>query len=678
LNGVAPVIFSGEEDGRVYYAMDLINGETLEQWLQRKGRTDLGIVARLMADVALIVHTVHELGVVHRDIKPPNIMLDTRGKPVLIDFGLASPLTPTMLDARGIPFRIDSGLASPLTPTRDGPVAWGPANWSGEEVAAWPSNSRPTGTLIYAAPERCLDRTANFAMADIFSIGATLWQLLTGQWTMQEWEQACRGCLDARPLLHAGVPRDLGYVCLRALARRPQDRYSSAKELAEELSHVPSSLVFPRQFWIHLRYSVSCSKEADLLTKNGNGCEALLGRDNPRGQWECAGLREAERSGIARRIAEKGDRTLDKENLVRELSNHANLDEKEALASIEAWFRALGKTPAAAELLWPSLLFTVAGAAGALIGLVFASSWGILFEMFQAPSNPATTFRFLTAWICVFMAALGGLSGTLRRFPKGYRQRVTGRLIGGVIGATLGAFVGVGLMLGLPLGYVPMEEFNLYLEGSLLLLSAWLAFLGVFFGVCNRDFYYHVSFIIAVCSSTLLVSFLFFMLDKVFPFGAREAFAAGMCFGAVWGLSGVLISDPSQAKGMAYFREGGREPSPSFFLWLWWFPSTFIWRSFASRSLFQSGKWAFAREYSFIPRIVVLVVVLLFWWCCLWPMIACVASVWTWCREYHTPFEWSGAILLTFSLIFLLYVHIAVLVDACRGRVHHQKHDHFR
>jgi serine/threonine protein kinase len=156
------------------------------------------LVARLARALAL----VHRKRVIHRDIKPRNILIDEIGEPRLIDFGLA---------------RLRSAWTDPSATT------WG-------------------GTLAYMAPEQARREHERIGpRSDIFGLGAVLYFLLTGRppfvgETQEEiWDRARRCDFDAGALRAAGVPRRLGRICLKALAADPADRYATAGDLADAL-----------------------------------------------------------------------------------------------------------------------------------------------------------------------------------------------------------------------------------------------------------------------------------------------------------------------------------------------------------------------------------------------------------------------------------------------------------
>jgi serine/threonine protein kinase/predicted nucleic acid-binding Zn-ribbon protein len=172
--------------------------------------------ARLVEDLAGAVHAAHRTGIVHGDVKPENVLLTPESRRVMLaDFGIATSLAATHpLDVTSGPV----GLASPpLAPTARGGVS---------------TRSIPVGTVAYMAPEQWRDRLPPTPASDVYTLGGTLYFLLSGRAP-----HAGRiGDADpSPPPLPGGVPPRLREIVSRALSPRPEDRPSSAGALAEEL-----------------------------------------------------------------------------------------------------------------------------------------------------------------------------------------------------------------------------------------------------------------------------------------------------------------------------------------------------------------------------------------------------------------------------------------------------------
>jgi serine/threonine protein kinase len=196
--GLVPVHASGETEAGPYYVMRLVEGTSIDQHLAGRPHSEIAAVFRSVADA---LAKAHAEGVLHRDVKPANVVVEASGRPVLVDFGLA---------------------------TR---VAGGGAREAPDEIA---------GTPDYLAPE-LLDGAPPSAASDVYALGATLYTLLTGRvpFPGTDLAQKLRAIrADDPPLprtLRPEVPKALQAICLKAMERAPADRYASAAELARDL-----------------------------------------------------------------------------------------------------------------------------------------------------------------------------------------------------------------------------------------------------------------------------------------------------------------------------------------------------------------------------------------------------------------------------------------------------------
>jgi len=200
--GIVPIHEVGERDGSCYFSMKFVEGGQLDEVVRREAMP-IRRAVEFIAKVARIVHYAHEHGILHRDIKPGNILLDTKGEPHLTDFGLA---------------RL---VESESTVTRTLEVL---------------------GTPSYMAPEQAVGNNAAIgSVTDVYGLGAVLYQLLTGQppFAGGTTYETIRLLCDTEPrnprILNPKIDRDLSTICLKCLEKDPTRRYPSALALAEDL-----------------------------------------------------------------------------------------------------------------------------------------------------------------------------------------------------------------------------------------------------------------------------------------------------------------------------------------------------------------------------------------------------------------------------------------------------------
>lgn len=207
----------GEADGRPYLALEYIPGGTLHQRTGDRPQQPLA-AARLIETLARAVHAAHTQQVVHRDLKPQNVLL--------------APMLNPVTDADreyGIPKLTDFGLATRL------------------DAGQTTMSRAVTGTPSYMAPEQIPEGIASGPrppigpLVDVYALGAILYQLLTGRppflgvdWVTTLLQTVRRDPVPVRQL-QPGVPRDLETICLKCLEKEPYRRYDSAADLADDL-----------------------------------------------------------------------------------------------------------------------------------------------------------------------------------------------------------------------------------------------------------------------------------------------------------------------------------------------------------------------------------------------------------------------------------------------------------
>jgi serine/threonine protein kinase len=230
---IVPIHTVGEERGQHYFTMRLIEGGNLNQHLPRLAR-DLKAGVRILITVAQAVHYAHQRGILHRDLKPANILLDGKDQPHITDFGLAKRFEGAA-DAEGTG---ESNVAGYVAPEQADGASAIDSNVFGQALTL----SAVAGTPSYMPPEQA-DREKGVltTAADVYGLGAILYKLLTGQppFRGDTWKETLRMVREEAPVpprqLQPRVSRDLEAVCMKCLAKKPEERYPSAKALADDL-----------------------------------------------------------------------------------------------------------------------------------------------------------------------------------------------------------------------------------------------------------------------------------------------------------------------------------------------------------------------------------------------------------------------------------------------------------
>lgn len=199
--GITPIYDIGEHEGQPYFAMKLIDGGSVESRITEYEHNVTKSV-QLLIDVARAMHHAHQRGILHRDLKPSNILLDERGAPLITDFGLAK--------------RAEGGLGQ----THTGAIM---------------------GTPAYMAPEQASGSKNITTASDVYSLGAILYRLLSGQPTYvasSALDVVMKSITEDPQLLRKirpDIPLDLELICTKCLARDATERYASAADLAADL-----------------------------------------------------------------------------------------------------------------------------------------------------------------------------------------------------------------------------------------------------------------------------------------------------------------------------------------------------------------------------------------------------------------------------------------------------------
>jgi serine/threonine protein kinase len=235
--GIVPIYGLGfHEDGRPYYAMRFVEGETLQKALEgfktdnksaSAGEWSVAIrpLLRRFVDLCETIAYVHSRNVLHRDLKPLNILLGTYGETLILDWGLAKVLDhPPDADPMN-PFMVDSVVLS-------APDGEAQRTVIGETLGSPP----------YMSPEQASGRHNELSFAsDIYSLGATLYAVLVGRAPIQGTtlleilDRVRAGQFDPPTRVEPRVPKPLEAICLKAMQLQPADRYPSASALADDL-----------------------------------------------------------------------------------------------------------------------------------------------------------------------------------------------------------------------------------------------------------------------------------------------------------------------------------------------------------------------------------------------------------------------------------------------------------
>ncbi|MBL8897550.1 MAG: serine/threonine protein kinase [Planctomycetes bacterium] len=202
---IVPIYTVGSSAGLHYFAMGYVSGGSLADVLRQHGPLPALKAFRMMRQIVLAIQEAHRLGVIHRDIKPGNLLVEGEEKLILTDFGLARPEgTETMTETGAI-----------------------------------------VGTPMYMAPEQILGEKSKIdSRCDLYAIGATLYQMLTGlmPFSGETTTAVLRAVLEKPPLPFARapkpVPKDAQKIVLKLLNKDPADRYQDAAALLRDIDHL--------------------------------------------------------------------------------------------------------------------------------------------------------------------------------------------------------------------------------------------------------------------------------------------------------------------------------------------------------------------------------------------------------------------------------------------------------
>ncbi|MCP3920130.1 MAG: serine/threonine protein kinase [bacterium] len=262
------------EDGQVYFAMQLVEGVWLDRHCAEHGLSMRERVQLVMA-VAEAVHYAHLHGVMHRDLKPENILVDGKGRPRVLDFGLARPVS----------------HHSSLTLSMDGAMV--------------------VGTLPYMSPEQVRADEDVDVRTDVYSLGVILYRLATGRAPYEvthQLEQAARVIHETEPPhpsdIERRVPRELGDVIIKALAKERERRYVSMAAFTEDLGRfLAGDGVSARPSSTAYRLRVFARRNKGLVAATGTILAALaLGLGMTSMMWTEARARGKESQNLTKAL----------------------------------------------------------------------------------------------------------------------------------------------------------------------------------------------------------------------------------------------------------------------------------------------------------------------------------------------------------------------------------------
>ncbi len=200
---------AGVIDGKRYLSMEFVEGREMSEW-RKQGRPSIALQARVLRDAALAVHHAHEHGVVHRDLKPQNVLVDAKNEPHITDFGLA---------------------------------------WSLQNISATRLTAADVtlGTPVYMSPEQARGKKPIDRRTDVYSLGVMLYEILAGKppfqgdsplevMTRKVTDDAPRPSSVRRLAVRPGLDRTVEAICMKALAREPDGRYPTARAFADDLT----------------------------------------------------------------------------------------------------------------------------------------------------------------------------------------------------------------------------------------------------------------------------------------------------------------------------------------------------------------------------------------------------------------------------------------------------------
>ncbi len=305
---IVPIYDVGECEGQPFFSMKFVAGGTLSSRIATgKSQISNAEAAALVGKLADAVHFAHQRGILHRDIKPGNVLLDAQGEPLLADFGLAKLV------------ENDSTLTRTMA---------------------------MLGTPSYMSPEQARGEAKELTTAvDVYGLGAVLYELLTSQppFAGGTTMETVRQVLDKEPrrpsAIKPGIDCDLETICLKCLEKDPGRRYGSAEALGADLerwerhepvaARPPSTAYRLQKAWFRNKLAYSAGIAVVLAL--------VAGLSLASSGWRQA-RKERDQALLVQRMVDAGNQRLKRDLFVREWQEAENLLQQGKLASALAWF----------------------------------------------------------------------------------------------------------------------------------------------------------------------------------------------------------------------------------------------------------------------------------------------------------------------------------------------------
>ena len=347
---IVPIYGLGSDaSGRPYYAMRWIRGNDLGMAIEKfhadreQGSTSFDTIEfraliDQLIDVAQAISYAHSRGVLHRDLKPNNVMVGKYGETLVIDWGLARlPDQDDFADANGGPLVENAAEDEPLV-------------LSGSHTRDLPHTAQGSimGTVGYAPPEQLdgsVDRIGPYS--DVYGLGAILYQILTGKAPVQTKgmglkaavEATLRGRIEPPGAVASGVPKSLAAICMKSLEREPSERYSNASQLIDELERWKAdqpvearneTLIEKLGRFARKHRAATVAGTIALVTISLVSSIALVEVDRQRGLANDSAVAEKDQRLVAQRAQQKAESLASSERIAREKADRLAVSERKA------------------------------------------------------------------------------------------------------------------------------------------------------------------------------------------------------------------------------------------------------------------------------------------------------------------------------------------------------------